>query len=51
MPKTLYGLLVAIDEYRSPVPRLNGCVNDIDAVRTYFWKSDLAAGSTSICGC
>ncbi|TBA72887.1 caspase family protein [Rhizobium ruizarguesonis] len=33
MPKALYGLLVAIDEYRSPVPRLNGCVNDIDAVR------------------
>lgn len=32
MPRTLYALLVAIDRYRSPVPPLNGCVNDIDAV-------------------
>lgn len=33
MPRTLYGLLVAIDRYRRPVPPLNGCVNDIEAVQ------------------
>ncbi|CUH99176.1 caspase family protein [Leisingera aquaemixtae] len=32
MTATLYGLLVGIDEYKSPVPALKGCVNDIDAV-------------------
>jgi hypothetical protein len=33
MPRALYGLLVAIDGYRRPVPPLNGCVNDIDAIK------------------
>jgi hypothetical protein len=32
MPRTLYALLVAIDRYRPPVPPLNGCLNDIDAL-------------------
>jgi uncharacterized caspase-like protein len=29
MPRTVYALMVGIDAYRSPVPPLNGCVNDI----------------------
>lgn len=41
MSKTLYGLLVAIDQYRPPVPPLNGCVNDIEAVKELL--EDLAA--------
>ena len=27
--RTLYALLVGIDRYPEPIPRLNGCVNDI----------------------
>jgi pimeloyl-ACP methyl ester carboxylesterase len=33
MPRSLYCLLVAIDQYRAPVPPLHGCVNDIEAVQ------------------
>ena len=36
MSHTLYALLVGIDRYRSPVPQLNGCVNDIEAVAALF---------------
>ncbi|WP_036263217.1 caspase family protein [Mesorhizobium sp. WSM2561] len=32
MAGKLYGLLVGIDAYHSPVPSLNGCVNDIDEI-------------------
>jgi pimeloyl-ACP methyl ester carboxylesterase len=32
MGRTLYGLLVAIDRYKPPVPPLSGCVSDIDDV-------------------
>jgi uncharacterized caspase-like protein len=32
MARTVYGLLVGIDAYQAPVPRLNGCVNDVEAV-------------------
>ena len=28
MPKTIYALLVGINDYQSPVPKLNGCVPD-----------------------
>jgi pimeloyl-ACP methyl ester carboxylesterase len=33
LARTLYGLLVAIDRYPSPVPKLHGCVNDIEALQ------------------
>jgi hypothetical protein len=36
MPRTIYALLVGIDDYPSPVPRLRGCVNDIEAFATYL---------------
>jgi hypothetical protein len=36
MSRTFYALLVGIDRYRSPVPQLNGCVNDIEAVAALF---------------
>jgi uncharacterized caspase-like protein len=32
MSRTVYGLLVGIDDYPAPVPPLRGCVNDITAV-------------------
>ena len=32
MAPTVYALLVGMDAYPSPVPPLNGCVNDIEAV-------------------
>ncbi len=34
--KTVYALLVGIDEYISPVSPLKGCVNDITAVKEYL---------------
>ena len=34
--KHIYALLVGIDAYRPPVPRLDGCVNDLDAIVTYL---------------
>jgi hypothetical protein len=36
MPANLYALLVAINDYPSPVPGLRGCVNDIDAAEEYL---------------
>lgn len=32
MPRTLYATLIGIDAYQRPVPALNGCVNDVDAI-------------------
>ncbi|EAZ89782.1 caspase family protein [Crocosphaera chwakensis] len=32
----LYGLLVGIDDYPAPVPKLAGCVNDVDAIENYL---------------
>ena len=32
MARTVYGLLVGIDAYQAPVPGLNGCVNDVEAI-------------------
>lgn len=32
MKKTVYAFLVGIDQYRLPVPPLNGCVNDVSAI-------------------
>lgn len=34
MAKALYALLVGIDAYRSPVPQLRGCVNDIEEIES-----------------
>lgn len=34
--RTLYALLVGIDRYPEPIPRLNGCVNDIKRMREYL---------------
>ncbi|ARV60554.1 caspase [Nostocales cyanobacterium HT-58-2] len=36
MTGNIYALLVGIDEYVSPVPPLQGCVNDIMAVQEYL---------------
>jgi pimeloyl-ACP methyl ester carboxylesterase len=36
VPKNLYALLIGIDDYPPPVPRLYGCVNDITAFETYL---------------
>ena len=36
MSRTIYALLVAIDDYPSPIPKLRGCVNDIDAFASYL---------------
>ena len=36
MSRTIYALLIAIDDYPSPIPKLRGCVNDIDAFATYL---------------
>lgn len=32
MSKQVYALLVGIDDYPAPVPKLNGCVNDVEAM-------------------
>ncbi|BAY46957.1 peptidase C14 caspase catalytic subunit p20 [Scytonema sp. HK-05] len=36
MAHNIYALLVGIDQYLPPVPRLQGCVNDIIAVKEYL---------------
>src|SRR4051794_15617891 len=33
---TIYALLIGIDDYPLPVPRLRGCVNDIREMQTYL---------------
>jgi hypothetical protein len=32
----IYGLLVGIDDYPTPVPKLEGCVNDVNAIEDYL---------------
>jgi pimeloyl-ACP methyl ester carboxylesterase len=32
----LYALLVGINEYPEPIPRLQGCINDVDAITAYL---------------
>src|SRR4051812_31182855 len=34
--KTIYSLLVGIDDYPPPVPKLRGCVNDIREMQQYL---------------
>ncbi len=36
MSRTIHALLVGIDDYPSPIPKLRGCVNDIDAFASYL---------------
>jgi len=36
MSRSINALLVAIDDYPNPVPKLRGCVNDIDAFAAYL---------------
>ncbi len=36
MSRAIHALLVGIDEYPSPIPKLRGCVNDIDAFASYL---------------
>lgn len=36
MKRTLYALMVGIDQYTYPVPALKGCVNDRDALKNYL---------------
>jgi hypothetical protein len=36
MTRNIYGLLVGIDEYVTPVNPLKGCVSDIQAVKEYL---------------
>lgn len=36
MTKTIYALLVGIDDYPPPVPKLRGCVNDIYELKGYL---------------
>jgi len=36
MVQTLYALLVGINDYPSPIPKLSGCVNDVNAISTFL---------------
>jgi len=36
MPKTIYALLVGINDYQKPVPKLGGCRGDVASVETYL---------------
>ena len=36
MTHRIYGLLVGIDDYPPPVPKLEGCVNDVNAIEDYL---------------
>ena len=36
MSRSIYALLIAIDDYPPPVPKLRGCVNDIEAFASYL---------------
>lgn len=42
--RTLRALLVGIDAYRSPVPALRGCVNDVERVAAWLGARAAAAG-------
>jgi pimeloyl-ACP methyl ester carboxylesterase len=46
MSRTLHALLIGIDDYPSPIPKLRGCVNDIDAFTAYL--SERVAGDKGV---
>ena len=46
MSRTIYALLIGIDDYPSPIPTLRGCVNDIEAFASYL--SERVAGDKGV---
>ncbi len=46
MNSNIYVLLVGIDDYLPPVPRLRGCVNDVEAASALLTTRAAAAGDT-----
>lgn len=38
--KTVYALLVGINDYPSPIPALSGCVSDVERIKTHLEQSD-----------
>ncbi|QAY72074.1 hypothetical protein ET445_00730 [Agromyces protaetiae] len=46
MGKRVFALLVGIDEYPDPVPRLAGCKNDVDAIESLLSARVASAGDT-----
>jgi pimeloyl-ACP methyl ester carboxylesterase len=44
MSRTLYALLVGIDDYPAAVPPLNGCLNDIGVVETFLMERAAGEG-------
>jgi hypothetical protein len=49
MPRTIYALLVGIDDYPPPLPRLRGCVNDAREMKAYLEaRIDPAEGTLKI---
>lgn len=47
MGQTLYALLVGINDYPQPVPKLSGCVNDVNAIATLL-KNRIASDDLDI---
>lgn len=47
-PRNLYALIVGIDNYPAPVPRLQGCVNDAESVKSYLQARAPKDGNTLI---
>lgn len=47
-PRNLYALIVGIDNYPAPVPRLQGCVNDAESVKNYLQVRAPKDGNTLI---
>jgi hypothetical protein len=45
--RTLYALLIGIDHYPPPVPRLGGCINDIHEMRR-FLEARAGAGENQV---
>lgn len=43
--RNCYALLVGIDKYQAPVPPLDGCVNDMRAMRDYLVRSMRRSGT------
>ena len=36
MSRTIYALMIGIDDYPNPIPKLRGCINDIEAFASYL---------------
>jgi hypothetical protein len=46
--RVVYALLVGIDDYPRPVPKLYGCVNDIDAFASYLTERVNKGGGSTL---